>query len=112
MWPVRAKFTRTVLFLSMSANSPWQSSQAYECSSLDRPDFADLFFPNRPEDRLEDGVWMLLDSGSNPLSLLIVNWHDRADRRPVVDKAFEFGFLKSGWVDGNAGSPGLEGPRR
>ena len=54
---------------------------------------------------------MLLDSGSNPLALLIVNGNDRADRRAVVDKAFEFGFLKTGWVDGNAGSPCLEGPR-
>ena len=55
---------------------------------------------------------MLLDSGSNPLALLIVNGNDRADRRAVVDKAFEFGFLKTGWVDGNAGSPCLKGPRR
>jgi len=51
---------------------------------------------------------MLLDSGSNQLALLIVNGKDRADRRAVVDKAFEFCFLKTGWVDGNAGSPGLE----
>ncbi len=54
---------------------------------------------------------MILDSGSNQLALLIVNRNDRADRRAVVDKAFEFGFLKSGWVYGNAGSPCLEVPR-
>ena len=55
---------------------------------------------------------MLLNSGSNQIALFIVNRNDRADRRAEVDKAFEFCFLKTGLVDGNAGSPGLEGPWR
>ena len=51
---------------------------------------------------------MFLNSGANQLALLIVNGNDCADRRAVVDKAFKFGFLKTGRVDGNSGSPRLE----
>ena len=54
------------------------------------------------------GARVLLNSGSNHLALLIVNWNNCADRRPVVDKALELCFLKTGWVDRDAGSAGLE----